>query len=112
MQNKPNSNQISENPKTNANVFITKVYENDTALRPKKTNPNKANFKRGRLLIAPMLPLYKLSNVQSYSRHNLKVKFPVERAWSGIKKIGLMKRLWHIGGWMSDLGKLRFMFGH
>ncbi len=96
----------------NANAFLQKDYENETTLRPKKTNPNKPNFKRGRLLIGPMLPLYKPGNVQYYSRHNFKVKFPVERAWSGMKKIGLMKRLWHIGGWMSDLGKLRFMFGH
>jgi len=27
----------------NANVFITKDYENETALRPKKTNPIKPN---------------------------------------------------------------------
>jgi hypothetical protein len=26
-----------------ANVFITKDYENETAFRPKKTNPNKPN---------------------------------------------------------------------
>jgi len=44
--NKPNSNTISEKPKMNANVFVTKDYKNDSALRPKKTNPNKANFKR------------------------------------------------------------------
>ena len=30
-------------PKMNANVFITKDYKNETALRPKKTNPNKPN---------------------------------------------------------------------
>jgi len=35
----------------------------------------KPNFKRGRLLIDPMLPLYKPGNVQYYSRHNFKVKF-------------------------------------
>jgi hypothetical protein len=29
-----------------ANIFITKDYKNDSAHRPKKTNPNKANFKR------------------------------------------------------------------
>ncbi len=36
------SNPISVKPKMNVNVFITKDYENDTALRPKKqtqTNP-------------------------------------------------------------------------
>ena len=44
--NKPNSNPISERPKMNANVFVTKDYVNDSAHRPKKTNPNKANLKR------------------------------------------------------------------
>jgi len=42
--NKPNSNPISEKAKMNANVFVTKDYENETAFRPKKTNPNKPNF--------------------------------------------------------------------
>jgi len=31
----------------NANLFTTKDYENKTTLRPKKTNPIKANFKPG-----------------------------------------------------------------
>ena len=31
----------------NANAFLQEDYENETALRPKKTNPNKPNFKRG-----------------------------------------------------------------
>ena len=44
--NKPNSNPIFERPKMNANVFVTKDYVNDSAHRPKKTNPNKANLKR------------------------------------------------------------------
>jgi len=43
--NKPNSNPISERPKMNANVFLTKDYENKTAFGPQKTNPNKPNFK-------------------------------------------------------------------
>ncbi len=30
----------------NANLFATKDYVNKTAFRPKKTNPNKPNFKR------------------------------------------------------------------
>ena len=29
----------------NANAFSQKDYENETTLRPKKTNPNKPNFK-------------------------------------------------------------------
>jgi hypothetical protein len=33
-------------PKMNANAFLQKDYENETAYRPKKTNPNKANFER------------------------------------------------------------------
>jgi hypothetical protein len=37
--NKPNSKPISSKAKMNANVFITKDYENETAFRPKKTNP-------------------------------------------------------------------------
>jgi hypothetical protein len=32
----------------NANVFITKDYENETAFRPKKINPNKPNLVRRR----------------------------------------------------------------
>ncbi len=47
-QNKPNSKPISEKPKMNANAFSQKDYENETAFRPKKTNPNKPNFKRGK----------------------------------------------------------------
>ena len=30
----------------NANLFTTKDYENKTAFRPKKTNPNKPNFRQ------------------------------------------------------------------
>jgi len=29
----------------NANAFSQKDYENETVLRPEKTNPNKPNFK-------------------------------------------------------------------
>ena len=47
--NKPNSNPISEKPKMNASVFTTKDYENKTALRPRKTNPIKANLERAEL---------------------------------------------------------------
>ncbi len=31
----------------NANAFLQKDYENETAFRPKKTNPNKPNFFKG-----------------------------------------------------------------
>ena len=40
---KPKTNPISEMAKMNANAFSQKDYENETALRPKKTNPNKPN---------------------------------------------------------------------
>ncbi len=43
--NKPNSNPISKMPKMSANAFSQKDYENETAFRPKKTNPNKPNSK-------------------------------------------------------------------
>ena len=43
--NKPNSNPISEKPKMNANLYVIEDYENETAFRPRKTNPNKPNFK-------------------------------------------------------------------
>ena len=33
-------------PKMNVNAFFQKDYENETVLRPKKTNPNKANLKK------------------------------------------------------------------
>ncbi len=33
-------------PKMNANLYVIEDYENETAFRPKKTNPNKPNFKR------------------------------------------------------------------
>jgi len=42
--NKPNSNPISVKAKMSANLFVTKDYENETTLRPQKTNPNKPNF--------------------------------------------------------------------
>jgi len=45
-KNKAKTNPISEKAKMNANAFLQKDYENETAFRPKKTNPNKPNFKR------------------------------------------------------------------
>ncbi len=30
----------------NVNVYVIENYENETAFRPKKTNPIKANFKK------------------------------------------------------------------
>jgi hypothetical protein len=37
--------------KMNANAFSQKDYENETTFRPKKTNPNKANFKGKKMLL-------------------------------------------------------------
>jgi len=33
----------------NANVYVIEDYENETAFRPKKTNPNKANFRKAKM---------------------------------------------------------------
>jgi len=55
-----------------------------------------ANFKWGRLLIVPMLPLYKLSNVKYYSRHNFKVKFPKISIISILRQAKLTKYRWKI----------------
>jgi len=33
----------------NANAFLQKDYENETAFRPKKTNPIKANFRKAKM---------------------------------------------------------------
>ncbi len=54
--NKPNSNPISEKPKMNATVFIKRDYENDTALRPKKTNPIQTQFPSRNAKNAPDFP--------------------------------------------------------
>ncbi len=43
-KNKPNSNPISETPKMNVNLYVIEDYENETALRPKKTNPIQTQF--------------------------------------------------------------------
>ena len=46
-KNKPNSKPISEKPKMNANVYIIEDYKNETAFRPKKTNPIQTQFQTG-----------------------------------------------------------------
>ena len=48
-KNKPNSNPISIKPKMSANVYVIEDYENETAFRPKKTNPNKPNFRKAKM---------------------------------------------------------------
>ena len=49
-----------------------------------------------RLLIDPMLPLYKLSNVQYYSRYNFKVKFSKISIISILTQAKLTKYRWKI----------------
>ena len=43
-QNKANSNPIAERAKMNVNIYQTKVYNNKTAFRRKKTNPIQTQF--------------------------------------------------------------------
>jgi len=83
-QNKPNPNTIKACP------------ELAEALSAAEGAVEWANCKRGRLLIVPMLPLYKLSNVQYYSRHNFKVKFPKISLISILKQAKLTKYRWKI----------------
>ncbi len=33
----------------NVNLYIIEDYENETAFRPQKTNPNKANFQKAKM---------------------------------------------------------------
>ncbi len=110
-KNKPNSNPISEKPKMNVNLYVIEDYENETAFRPQKNKPNQTQFQnrspmpvlRGqisvfcllfsvfcprRLLIDPMLPLYKLSNVQYYSRSKGRCSSMVERSFRKAEVVG------------------------
>ena len=43
-KNKPNLVRRRRIPKMNVNLYFIEDYENETAYRPKKTNPIKANF--------------------------------------------------------------------
>jgi len=45
--NKANSNPISEMAKMSANLYVIEDYENETAFRPKKTNPKQTQFPKG-----------------------------------------------------------------
>jgi len=60
--NKPNSNPISQKAKMNVNLFTTKDYENETAFRPKKTNPIKPNLRKAKM---------KLKSLAGKSDHTL-----------------------------------------
>ncbi len=86
----------------NVNIFATKNYENKTTLRPQKNKPNQTQFqalpylpkvreeknRSCRLLINPMLPLYKLSNVQYYSRRKGRCSSMVERSFRKAEVVG------------------------
>jgi hypothetical protein len=50
-KNKPNSNPISVKPKINVNVYVIADYENETAHRPKKTNPISVKKYQNKLLL-------------------------------------------------------------
>ena len=41
---KPKQTQFPKCQKMNANLFVTKDYENETTLRPKKTNPIQTQY--------------------------------------------------------------------
>jgi hypothetical protein len=73
-----------------------KAPKKQTQTKPVLSAVEWANFKRGRLLIAPMLPLYKLSNVQYYSRHNFKVKLSKISIISILRPAKLTKYRWKI----------------
>ncbi len=49
--NKANSKPISEKPKMNVNLYVIEDYDNETAFRPKKTNPIQTQFQTGRPLM-------------------------------------------------------------
>jgi len=55
--NKPNSNPIYEKPKMSANLYVIEDYEDETAFRPKKTNPIQTQSK-------PVLSAFILSFVE------------------------------------------------
>ena len=77
MQNKPNFRKAQ----ANLNFYSQKDYENKSCLRARKNKPKQTQFqalpylpkereeknRSWRLLINPMLPLYKPGNVQYYA---------------------------------------------
>ncbi len=91
MQNKANF----RNDKMNTTFFLTKDYENETAFRLHENKPNQTQFealpylpkereeknRSGRLLINPMLPLYKPGNDQYYIRDICRCSSMVEHSF-------------------------------
>ncbi len=41
--------QFLQKPKMNVNLYVIEDYENENAHRPKKTNPNKPNFRKAKM---------------------------------------------------------------
>ncbi len=72
--NKANSNPISKRPKMNVNLYVIEDYENETALRPKKTNPIQTQFpsRNAKNALSTCLPKAPLPrHRQSYATWNL-----------------------------------------
>ena len=79
----------------NANVYVVEDYENETAFRLEQNKANQTQFqalpylpkmleeknRSPRLLISPMLPLYKPANVQYYSRRKGRCSSMVEHSF-------------------------------
>ncbi len=55
---KPKQTQFPKCQKMNANAFSQKDYENDTAFRHKKTNPNKPNFRKAKMNVKSVAYIY------------------------------------------------------
>ncbi len=56
--NKANSKPISVKPKMSANLYFIEDYENETAFQPKKTNPNKPNFRKAKIVCRKIRPKF------------------------------------------------------
>jgi len=77
--NKPNSNPISSKPKMSANVFVTKDYENETAFRPKKTNPIQTQSKP--VLSAPVLSKVEGVEWANFFKDQNELKIACRKIW-------------------------------
>ena len=75
----PKQTQFLQKPKMHANLYITKDYENETAFRPKKTNPNKPNSK-------PALSVVEWANPELAEALSAPVLSKVEGAEGAVEK--------------------------
>jgi hypothetical protein len=79
--------------KMNANIFITKDYENEPPSGPKKTNPNKPKFQTLFPLTARPVRKKTLSSNEAgdyngiFSQISCFKRTPIERSWKWIEKI-------------------------